>query len=112
MLARLVVTILLCRCEFIDPLSTEYNIKRTSEAENIIKPLLRPSFLVTKNLNHSYPVTLLSKLFSSVPKREYAVQDISLQFGTSYSNCSNGNVSDGVTVLIGRSGSGKSSLLR
>jgi len=106
------VTILFCRCELVRPLSIDPNVKRTHVSEAEIEPHLKPSFLVAKNLNQSYPITLLSKLFSSVPKREYAIRDISLQFGSLCSNDSDENSGDGVTVLVGRSGSGKSTLLR
>ena len=44
------------------------------------------------------------KLFSSVPKREYAIQDINLTFGQKND--------DGVVLLVGRSASGKSTILR
>ncbi len=47
----------------------------------------------------------MQKLFSSVPKREYAIQDINLTFGQK-------DKDDGVVLLVGRSASGKSTLLR
>ena len=65
----------------------------------------------------SYPVTLMSKLFSSVPKREFAVDHITTTFppsdpptfaeGEGYQS-----VAGIPTILVGRSASGKSSLLR
>ena len=68
---------------------------------------LRSSITVS-NVTHKYEVSLLQKLFSSVPKREHALQDIDLSFvgGTR----SDGG--DNVCLLIGRSASGKSTLLR
>jgi len=106
------VTILLCLCVLVEPLSLNPNVKTPYFSETVVRPLLKPSCLVAKNLNKSYPITLLSKLFSSVPKREYAIRDISLQFGTPCSDNGDASSSDGVTVLVGRSGSGKSTLLR
>ncbi|KAL7496707.1 hypothetical protein ACHAWT_004873 [Skeletonema menzelii] len=64
----------------------------------------RPSCVHIDKLSKQYPVTLLIKLFSSVPKREYAIQDINLTFGQ--------KKDDGVVLLVGRSASGKSTLLR
>ncbi|KAL7537256.1 hypothetical protein ACHAXR_007699 [Thalassiosira sp. AJA248-18] len=88
----------------------------------------RPSHIGVDNVSQKYPVTLmntslldsfttvaLQKLFSSVPKREYAVQNINLSFGhetPSYSSSPIVNHDDGVTLLVGRSASGKSTLLR
>jgi len=45
----------------------------------------------------------MKKLFSSVPKREYALQDVNLTFGQN---------DNGVILLVGRSASGKSTILR
>ncbi|KAL3826863.1 hypothetical protein ACHAXA_005705 [Cyclostephanos tholiformis] len=98
----------------------------------------RPSYIVVENASVKYPITLMSKLFSSVPKREYALRDINLSFGhkaepssssssssssslpsprssTQSSSCiqtTNAVNDDGVVLLVGRSASGKSSLLR
>ena len=67
------------------------------------------------------PLTLMNKLFSSVPKREFALQDVNLSFLSSSegksatSNNSNNDdtsTDDGVILLVGRSASGKSTLLR
>lgn len=65
-----------------------------------------PSRIELDDATVSYPETLMSKLFSSVPKRQYAIDHIKTSFG-----------SDGIetslpTVLVGRSASGKSTLLR
>eukprot|EP00984_Skeletonema_dohrnii_P036761 scaffold38097_cov278-Skeletonema_dohrnii-CCMP3373.AAC.1 len=45
----------------------------------------------------------IKKLFSSVPKREYALKDVNLTFGQN---------DNGVILLVGRSASGKSTILR
>ncbi len=60
----------------------------------------------TENITQSYPQTLVTKLFSSVPKREKAVDCISLSFGHQH------ECDDRFTILVGRSASGKSTLLR
>ena len=61
-----------------------------------------PSRVDLDDVTLSYPETLMGKLFSSVPKREKAVDHVSTSFG-----------GDNMpTVLVGRSASGKSSLLR
>ena len=61
-------------------------------------------------------VTLMDKLFSSVPKREFALQDVNLSFGvtasTSKEKLASSEYDDGVILLVGRSASGKSTLLR
>ncbi|KAL3765286.1 hypothetical protein ACHAWO_000951 [Cyclotella atomus] len=57
----------------------------------------------------------MQTLFSSVPKREYALQNINLSFGhvpPTSSAEQQKNVNDGVIVLDGRSASGKSTILR
>lgn len=80
---------------------------------------LAPSQIKCNELAQSYPVTLISKLFSSVPKREFAIQDLTLSFG---------NIKEGegmededddeksernnFILLVGRSASGKTTLLR
>jgi energy-coupling factor transporter ATP-binding protein EcfA2 len=64
------------------------------------------------------PVTLMNKLFSSVPKREFALQDVNLSFGVTASTSLSKEKSassindDGIILLVGRSASGKSTLLR
>lgn len=63
------------------------------------------------------PITLMNKLFSSVPKREFAIQDINISFGyTSASPSKEKSASsindDGIILLVGRSASGKSTLLQ
>jgi len=62
-------------------------------------------------------VTLMNKLFSSVPKREFALQDVNLSFGVTSASPSKEKTAssehdDGVILLVGRSASGKSTLLR
>ena len=64
-----------------------------------------PSGVVLDGATISYPETLMGKLFSSVPKRPHAVDDITASFGTS-------NANRVPTILVGRSASGKSTLLR
>lgn len=62
-----------------------------------------------QSVTQIYPVTIISKLFSSVPKREYAIQNIDLIFsgdGTDMDNRSSFN------LLVGRSASGKTTILR
>lgn len=74
-----------------------------------------PSRVVLDSVSQSYPVTFMSKLFSSVPKREYALRDVSLTIGGGGrigDSKSDGGSPSVVTVLVGRSGSGKSTLLR
>lgn len=65
-----------------------------------------PSRIVLSDATISYPETLMGKLFSSVPKRTYAVDHISTSFG------SDGTGTNLPTVLVGRSASGKSTLFR
>lgn len=74
-----------------------------------------PTTIQCEHVTQSYPITLLSKLFSSVPKRQYALQNIRLNFG----ELELGKVEDEhnftpkrFCLLVGRSASGKSSLLR
>jgi len=60
-------------------------------------------------------VTLLNKLFSSVPKREFAIEDVNLKFGTSRTVVEDDpdNLSLlNFNLLVGRSASGKSTILR
>jgi len=65
------------------------------------------SKLECQSVTQIYPVTIISKLFSSVPKREYAIQNIDLNFsGTDMYNRSSFN------LLVGRSASGKTTILR
>lgn len=66
----------------------------------------RPSYVHINNVSQQYSVTLLNKLFSSVPKREFAIQDVNLTF---FGQKDNGG---GVVLLVGRSASGKSTILR
>ena len=72
--------------------------------------VLSPSCIITNGLCQSYPVTLLDKLFSSVPKRERAINNISIEFG----HCDHDGQEnqEGLTLVVGRSASGKSTLLR
>ena len=75
---------------------------------------LLPSEIMCSDLTQSYPITLLKKLFSSVPTREYAIQDITLSIGTQDVNLLAGELEacNNFYILVGRSGCGKSTLLR
>lgn len=77
---------------------------------------LIPSYITARHLTQSYPETIFSKLFSSVPKREFAIKDISLDFGWNPKEVSEERQTRssnlGLTLLVGRSASGKSTLLR
>ena len=59
-----------------------------------------PTSLSMEQVSHSYPSTLLRSLFSSVPKREYAIRNITL------------HIDSGMLLLLGASSSGKSTILR
>ena len=69
-----------------------------------ITPL--PSSVTTKNLYLSYPETIMSTLFSSIPRRDWAIKNISVHFGI------NDDDLDGLVLLVGRSSSGKTALMR
>jgi ABC-type polar amino acid transport system ATPase subunit len=86
----------------------------TSDVKSSWVPRLIPSKIGANRLTQSYTETLFSKLFSSVPKREFAIRDVSLDFGWQSSEDRNGleGCNLGLTLLVGRSASGKSSLLR
>ena len=73
-----------------------------------------PSRVDLDDVTISYPETLMGKLFSSVPKRENAVDQISISFGAGRSSGRDvDEVGDNMpTILVGRSASGKSTLLR
>ena len=77
-----------------------------------------PSRVGLEDVTLSYPETLMGKLFSSVPKRKNAVDQITISFGPDRSrgtNAVNGLLNNGdniPTVLVGRSASGKSTLIR
>eukprot|EP00531_Pseudo-nitzschia_arenysensis_P012307 CAMPEP_0116117106 /NCGR_PEP_ID=MMETSP0329-20121206/1392_1 /TAXON_ID=697910 /ORGANISM="Pseudo-nitzschia arenysensis, Strain B593" /LENGTH=392 /DNA_ID=CAMNT_0003610641 /DNA_START=158 /DNA_END=1335 /DNA_ORIENTATION=+ len=58
------------------------------------------------------PPTIWRKLTSSVPRREFALQDISLGFGKSDSRIDNSNHEDSLALLLGASSSGKSTIFR
>ena len=70
---------------------------------------LVPSIIVATEITKHYPTTLVSKLFSSVPKRHNAIDHVTLKI------CGGGgenNDQKGATLLLGNSSSGKSTLLR
>ncbi|CAJ1966169.1 unnamed protein product [Cylindrotheca closterium] len=60
-----------------------------------------PCSIEISNLSHQYPVTLWRTLTSSEPRREFALQDVSLKLGPHE-----------FVLLLGDSSSGKSTLLR
>ena len=73
-----------------------------------------PSRVGLEDVTLSYPETLMGKLFSSVPKRKNAVDQITISFGPGRSSGRDvDEVGDNMpTILVGRSASGKSTLLR
>ena len=79
-----------------------------------LKP--RPSCIDAVDTTLKYPVSIMSRLFSSVPKRQFAVERINISFGHVIDYLSpslvDDNDDDGIILLVGRSASGKSSLLR
>jgi energy-coupling factor transporter ATP-binding protein EcfA2 len=79
----------------------------------VLKP--RPSCIAAVDTTLKYPVSIMSRLFSSVPKRHFAVERINISFGHAINPLSPSLVDDdddGIILLVGRSASGKSSLLR
>jgi len=99
-------------------------IHKTQKKGNSSIPFLSSQIKV-EQISISYPVTFLQTLFSSVPKREYALENITTVFGVEYSErtlkkekeithpIQNPHKhSEKFTLLIGASSSGKSTLLR
>lgn len=79
----------------------------------VLKP--RPSCIDAVDTTLKYPLSIMSRLFSSVPKRQFAVERINISFGHVINYLSPSLVDDdddGIILLVGRSASGKSSLLR
>lgn len=72
---------------------------------------LNPSHMMCDQLTHAYPVTIMNKLFSSIPIRDFAIQDITLSFGHKEKIEEDGKRNSFI-LLVGRSASGKSTLLR
>jgi putative ABC transport system ATP-binding protein len=62
---------------------------------------LEPSKIALRSISQSYEDTLLRKLFSSIPRREFAVNDLSIELE-----------SGDFLVILGASSSGKSTVLR
>lgn len=60
-----------------------------------------PSTISLNDVSLQYPVTLARRLFSSEPRREFAVRDVSCEFGPSE-----------IVLLRGASQSGKSTLMK
>ena len=75
----------------------------TSLPKRIVQVQFVPSCLILEQVCLQYPVTLARRLFSSVPRREFAVHNVSCQFG-----CSGGEI----VLLQGASSSGKSALFK
>jgi len=71
-----------------------------------------PTRVEFEGVYRSYgPPTMWRKLTSSVPRREFALEDVSLAFGKTDTNCSNKN-EEAVCLLLGASSSGKSTIFR
>ena len=71
------------------------------------------SFLTNTLMRYLDHVTLMQTLLSSIPKREYAIQDVNLSIGhSSFSNLNETHDDLGLVILEGRSASGKSTILR
>ena len=95
------------------PLLLVYGLISHSSSPPLDHPIsFVPSHLVASDITKHYPSTLLRKLFSSVPTRQYAIDHISLELhgGGYYDNTS--HKKDGPVLLLGNSSSGKSTLLR
>lgn len=95
---------------FITSCALSHNSRLSNPTHTLV---FKPTSITIESVIQSYPITLLNKIFSSVPKREKAIDNISLVFGHVEDNP--GNVNDrnyGFTLLVGRSASGKSTLLR
>lgn len=58
-----------------------------------------PSKVELNSVNHRYPESFMRSLFSSIPKRDYSIDDLSIKFQGEFS------------LLVGRSASGKSTVL-
>lgn len=69
---------------------------------------LVPSQIQCTELSQSYPETMFTKLFSSEPRRVYALENVTFSIGCGQESIG----SSGVTLVVGSSGSGKSVLLR
>jgi energy-coupling factor transporter ATP-binding protein EcfA2 len=68
-----------------------------------------PSQIQCTELSQSYPETMFTKLFSSEPRRTYAIENVTVRIGCHPESLVG---SSGVTLVVGASGSGKSVLLR
>mmetsp|Transcript_14824 Transcript_14824/g.22449 ORF Transcript_14824/g.22449 Transcript_14824/m.22449 type:complete len:328 (+) Transcript_14824:41-1024(+) len=87
-------------------ISPSESFSASSVTPEKINTVFLPSSIRTENITQSYQPNIFTKLFSSVPKRERAVDDISVSFGHRH------EYEDRFTILIGRSASGKSTYLR
>ena len=87
------------------------NNKSPNRTYNLV---FKPSGIKLKDVTKSYEETIFKKLFSSVPRRDRAIDNITIGFGCLDTNNEdiNRDMKAGPTVLVGRSASGKSTLLR
>ena len=96
------------KCSHFQRLPRTMELQATPLEPSVSPISYTPSRINLDDATISYPETLMGKLFSSVPKRTYAVDHISTSFGIA----GDGIQSNTPTILVGRSASGKSSLLR
>jgi len=78
------------------------NNHNEDEKETLTKPVIHwnPSYIQLRQVYQTYPTTLFRTLFSSVPRREYALNNITC------------TLENGVVLLLGASSSGKSTILK
>ena len=96
------------KCSLFQRLPRTMELQATPLEPSVSSISCTPSRINLDDATISYPETLMGKLFSSVPKRTYAVDHISTSFGIA----GDGIQSNTPAILVGRSASGKSSLLR
>jgi ABC-type lipoprotein export system ATPase subunit len=80
--------------------STSLNTNTAAPSINSINIQFLPSQVKFQEVSQSYPVTLGRRLFSSVPRREFALQNVSLSLQSE------------LILLSGASSSGKSALMK
>lgn len=71
--------------------------------DNNIQVVIIPSRILFQSVHVQYPTTLVQTLFSSTPRREYAIKNVNLQLGVT---------SSPITFFVGSSSSGKSTILK
>lgn len=99
-----------CECLPQPPINTQ-NLQSPLLSKYSVK--FQPVSIKIDNITQSYPVTFLNKLLSSVPKRDKAIDNVSISFGHLDQTIVNSKHNEnGLTLLVGRSASGKSTLLR